>query len=118
MRKTHTIDRENTRSPFMNPLYLAIRIVWTLTSLLEALLALRFVLLLLGANPIASFTRLIYNLSQPFVAPFSNVFGVGYVEGVVFEWTTLLAMFVYWLIGWGITALLAMGINASNDERD
>ena len=28
----------------------------------------------------------------------------------------LFAMFVYWLVGWAITALFAVGINTSNDE--
>jgi len=71
---------------------------------------------LLAANPNAGFTDFIYNVSFPFVAPFLNVFRVTKVEGSVFEWTTLLAMAVYWLIAYGIVKLFFMGKTVSTPE--
>jgi len=98
------------------PLYRGTQIVWYIAGLLEALLAFRFLLKLLGANPSAGFSNFIYSVSYPFAAPFLNVFRITKVEGSVFEWTTLLAMLVYWLIAMGIGRLLVMGKTVSTPE--
>jgi hypothetical protein len=103
-------------SPSTRPLYRGTQVVWYLLGILEVILAFRFVLKLLGANPAAGFTDFIYNLSYPFVAPFLNVFRISYVQGSVFEWTTLLAMLVYWLIAWAIIKLFIMGKPVSTPE--
>ncbi|HYF10513.1 MAG TPA: YggT family protein [Candidatus Paceibacterota bacterium] len=103
-------------SPRTRPLYRGTQIVWYLLGLLEALLAFRFVLKLLGANPEAGFTSFIYGVTYPFVAPFLNVFRITSVQGSVFEWTTLLAMLVYWLIAIGIIKLFLMGKPVSTPE--
>jgi hypothetical protein len=108
------MDSYNSRTT--KPLYRGTQIVWYIVGLLEALLAFRFVLKLLAANPSAGFSSFIYNVSHPFAAPFLNVFNVTKVEGSVFEWTTLLAMFVYWLIAWGIVRLFFMSKTVSTPE--
>ncbi len=84
----------------------ASRIIWYILDLLEVLLLFRFGLKLLGANPDAGFTSFIYSITYPFAEPFLNVFRVTRVAGSTFEWTTLLAMFVYWLIAYGLIKLL------------
>ena len=96
-------------SPRTKPLYRGTQIVWYLLGILEVILAFRFILRLFGANPNAGFTSFIYGLSLPFIAPFLNVFRISAVEGSVFEWTTLLAILVYWIIAWGIISLFLMG---------
>ncbi|MGM0438927.1 MAG: YggT family protein [Patescibacteria group bacterium] len=93
-------------SQSVKPLYYSTQIVWYLLGILQVLLAFRFVVKLTGANPEAGFTSLIYNATRPFTAPFSAVFSTSTVEGNVFEWTTLLAMFVYSLIATGIVQLI------------
>jgi uncharacterized protein YggT (Ycf19 family) len=98
------------------PLYRVTQIVWYVLGLIEVLMAFRFVLRLLGANPAAGFTNFIYGVTYVFVEPFLNVFRITRVEGSVFDWTTLLAMFVYWLIGLGIIKLLLMGRSVSTPE--
>jgi hypothetical protein len=103
-------------SPRTKPLYRGTQVVWYLLGLLEALLAFRFVLKLLAANPAAGFTRFIYAASYPFAEPFLNVFRISRVEGSIFEWTTLLAMLVYWLLAWGIVKLFLMGKDVSTPE--
>jgi len=40
------------------------------------------------------------------------------VAGTVFEWTTLLAMLVYWVLAWGIVRLFVMGKPVSRAEAD
>ena len=97
-------------------LYHAARIIHYLTGLIESLLGFRFILKLLGANPTAGFSSFIYRISHPFAAPFLNVFQISQVQGNVFEWTTLLAMIVYWLIAWGVIKLLLIGRPVSTPE--
>ncbi len=103
-------------SPRTKPLYRGTQIVWYILGLLEALLAFRFVLRLLGANPNAGFSDFIYTITYPFAAPFLSVFKITKVAGSVFEWTTLLAMVVYWLIALAIIKLLVMGKSVSTPE--
>lgn len=103
-------------SPTTKPLFRGVQIVWYILGVLEALLAFRFFLRLLGANPSAGFTSFIYHVTYPFAVPFINVFRVTYIQGAVFEWTTLLAMFVYWLLALGIIKLLVMSKTVSTPE--
>lgn len=103
-------------SPSTKPLYRGTQIVWYILGLIEVLLAFRFVLKLLGANPDAGFTSFIYGVTYIFAAPFLNVFGISQVAGSVFEWTTLLAMFVYWVLAIGIIKLFLMGKTVSTPE--
>jgi hypothetical protein len=107
---------DSYNSPSTKPLYRGTQIVWYILGLLEVVLAFRFVLKLLGANPAAGFTSFIYGISYPFAAPFLSVFKITNVNGSVFEWTTVLAMLVYWLIAWGIVKLFLMGKTVSTPE--
>jgi hypothetical protein len=104
--------------PRVRPLYRGTQVVWYLLNLLEVILLFRFILRLLGANSGAAFTQMVYSLSHPFVAPFQSVFGSSRIAGSVFEWTTLLAMLVYWLIAWGIVRLFVMSKPITTTEAD
>jgi YggT family protein len=106
----------NPSSASARPLYRGVQAVWYITAILEAMLAFRFILKLLAANPNSGFASFIYAVTYPFAAPFLNVFRITRVEGSVFEWTTLLAMLVYWLIALAIVKLLAMGRPVSTPE--
>lgn len=105
-----------TNSPSTKPLYRGTQVVWYILGILEALLAFRFVLKLLAANSGAGFTHFIYSITTPFAAPFLTVFKISRVEGNIMEWTTLLAMLVYWLIAWGIIKLFLIGKTVSTPE--
>ena len=89
-------------------IFKATRIVWYIFYVLEALLAFRFVLKLLGANAGAGFTEFIYTLSSVPLAPFRFVFNNNSVGGSIIEWSTLLAMAVYWALVWGIIKLILL----------
>jgi hypothetical protein len=102
----------------VRPLYRSTQIVWYVFYVIETLLVFRLILKLIGANPAAGFTDLVYTLSYPLAAPFLYVVGATSVAGSVFEWTTLLAMIVYWVIAWGIVYLLAMGRPVSTLEAE
>jgi uncharacterized protein YggT (Ycf19 family) len=97
-------------------MYRSARLIWYIFGAIEALLALRFALRLLGANPEAAFTQFIYSLSYIFVAPFQLVFGTPTAGGSALELSTLLAMAVYWFIAWGIIRLLVMNRPVSRHE--
>lgn len=103
-------------SPTTKPLYRGTQIVWYVLGLMEVLLAFRFALKLFGANPDAAFTAGIYGITYVFAAPFLNVFRITQVAGSVFEWTTILAMFVYWVLAVGIIRLFLMGKTVSTPE--
>jgi len=90
-------------------LYKTTQIIWYVFYVIEALLLFRFALKLLGANAGAGFTNLIYSITSVPLAPFQYVFSPNSVGGSVFEWSTLLAMLVYWFIAWAIIKLVVMG---------
>lgn len=102
------VEPERTHDTVSGPMLLA-RIIWYVSGVLLALLAFRFVLALLGANPNNSFANFIYNLSHPFVAPFFSLFGYKLQYGVSrFEIYTLVAMAVYALIAYGLARLVTI----------
>lgn len=101
-----TVQRQTVANRSRMPgVVVAQRIIWLLVGIINAVIALRFVFLLLGANRDASFTDFIYSLSAPFVAPFVGIFGEPAYGRSVFEVSSLLAIVIYTLIGWGIAKL-------------
>lgn len=85
------------------------RIVWYIVGFIVVLLALRLVLQLLGANQGNAFVDLIYGFSGIFAAPFFGMFSYTPTYGVsYFEVSTLVAILVYTLIGWGIAKLFTL----------
>ncbi len=82
------------------------QIIWYLLGVIEVLLAFRILLKMLGANQLSGFTQLVYSLSDPFALPFNGVLGVSTTpEGSLFEWSTLIAMAVYWIVAYGLEQL-------------
>lgn len=82
-------------------------IIWFVCGVLLVLLAFRFILALLGANPGNWFANFIYTVSHPFVAPFFGLFSYNYHYGISrFEVYTLVAMVVYAVIAWILSALV------------
>jgi hypothetical protein len=99
------------------PIYHGTRIVWYILGIIEILLAFRFLLKFLAANPGAGFTQFVYGTSYIFATPFLAVFhNTRVTTGSVFEWTNLLAMFVYWVIAQAIISLFLMGKHVSTPE--
>ena len=108
---------DSFNSPTTKPLYRGTQIVWYVLGLIEILLMFRFVLKLLGANTYAGFTSFIYSTTHIFVTPFATVFHTTYTDGAnIFEWTTLLAMLVYWVIALGIIKIFLMSKTVSTPE--
>ncbi len=98
------------------PLYRGTQVVWYILGIIETLLAFRFVLKLLDANPYAGFSSFIYGVTYFLASPFLSVFSKSQVAGSILEWTTLLAMLVYWILAIGIIKLFLMGKTVSTSE--
>jgi len=86
--------------------YKVVQFIWLLFGGLEALIGIRVVLLLIGANPGNWFTAFVYQLSNLFLWPFQNIVGNPAIQNYVLEITSIIAMIVYPLIGWAITRLI------------
>lgn len=104
-----TVQRQSVaRTEYTPGVVVAQRIIWFIAGAISIIIALRFALLLLGANRGAGFTDFIYSLSAPLVAPFVGIFGEPSYGVSVFEVSSLLAIAVYLLIAWGIAKLVTL----------
>jgi uncharacterized protein YggT (Ycf19 family) len=96
------------------PLYYARRVVSLLFGILAVLIALRIVLLLLVANQTNGLVDFIYNVTEPFVAPFRGVFNFDLVSpggGSTLDIGALVA-----LVGWALIYMLIMAILSLGDR--
>jgi YggT family protein len=84
------------------------QVIYLVFSILEALLAIRFVLMLLGANPSAGFAAMIYALTDPFLLPFAGLFGQPAAGGSVIETNTIVALIVYPLLAWLLAKIVSL----------
>lgn len=77
------------------------RLVYFCFAVIEILLGLRILLKLIAANPESGFTRFIYGITRPFVAPFSNIVTMPTAtNGATLDLSSLLAILVYLLLSW------------------
>lgn len=85
-----------------------INFIYYLVGALLVLLVLRFFLRLTAANPNNTFARFIYNLSEPFVAPFSTLFVSPTFDGgaSIFDINLLFAVVIYVLLAMLVTWLI------------
>lgn len=84
------------------------QVVWLLFGLLEGLLALRFVLKLIAANPGSPIAGAIYNFTDLFLLPFAGLTSTPAAGGMVLEIATVIAMVVYALIAWGLAKIITV----------
>lgn len=101
---------KNSRDDSEHQRNVVARIVWFVAGVLLVLLAFRFLLSLLGANSTNELANFVYSASEPFVAPFFNLFRYdNYSYGVSqFEIYTLVACAFYAVIAWGIVKLVTL----------
>ena len=86
------------------------RIIIAGGSFIEAMLALRFIFALLGANPENGLASFVYNFTAPLTSPFYNLFsydhpsvGVSSLEGY-----TLVAIVIYGLLITGLVKIISI----------
>ena len=73
------------------------------------LILIRVILKALAANTGAGFTRFVYGITDPLVAPFQGIFTAQHAgAGSVFEFSSVVAIVVYALVAWAIVRLAAL----------
>lgn len=97
--------------------FLSAKAVSYLFGIIEAVLALRLVFRLLAANPGNGFASFIYDLSYAFIAPFRGIFPQASYGNAVLESSTLAAIVIYALIGWGLVRLIYYVSHAAHAEH-
>ena len=78
------------------------QLIWLCFGILEAMIALRIGLMLIGANADSPIVALIYGFTSLFLFPFTGLIGSPTVGSMVLELSSLFAMLVYALLGWAI----------------
>jgi len=86
------------------------QLVYLVFGVVIALIGIRFVLLLLGANPDAGFTNFVYGVTNPLVRPFEGIFGAPNLDTGVFDPASLVAIAVYSLLGWVVAKVLDIAL--------
>lgn len=84
----------------------ATQLIWLLLGLLEAAIGLRVLFKLIGVNAANPFAAFLYNVTDLFVAPFASLTGAPAAAGMVLEISSIIAMFVYLLIGWALERIV------------
>ena len=92
--------------------YALAQIIYAITTIVEVILAFRFLFRLFGANAGNGFVHFIYTISWPLVSPFSGIFSdTNPVSGVVnnshWEWATVIAFIVWGIVGTVLARLAA-----------
>lgn len=97
---TQTVETTETTAGADRSAFTIYHVVNFIIGLIQIVLALRFLLRLLGANPASGFTQFVFDISAPLMAPFVGIFGSTVAEGSVVEWSVLVAMAVYALLSY------------------
>ncbi len=90
------------------------RLVYYIGGVIVALLFIRLLLQLFGANEGSDFVGFIYSLTALFVAPFFGIFGEPTFGVSQLETSTLVAIIIYSLLTVGIAKLI--GLNRTRTE--
>ena len=84
------------------------RTVWTILTILEVFLGLRFFLKWIAANPNSGFAAFLYWITDLVLAPFAGLVRNPTNGDSIFEVTTLLAMAIYALLFWVVIRITAV----------
>ncbi len=103
--EVHTTQREPERERRIFT-FKATQVVWLFLGILEALLALRFFLKLIAANPGSPLAVFLYGFTDLFLWPFSGLTATPAVGSMVMEISTVVAMVVYGLIAWAVERII------------
>jgi hypothetical protein len=80
--------------------------VWMIVAIVEILIGMRVLLRAIAANPANPFTAFIYGVTGGLLAPFFGITGSPAAGGAVLEVPSILAMIVYFLIGWLVVSAI------------
>jgi uncharacterized protein YggT (Ycf19 family) len=91
------------------------RLVFLVFGVLQALIVLRLVLLLLGANEANDLVAFVLGVTDPFVEPFRGMFRLDAVSGASGSVLDIAAIVA--LVGWTLVEALVLGIVGLVDRR-
>lgn len=95
------------------------RLVYYLFAVAEILLALRVILKLIAANPASGFTRFIYAITVPLIAPFRNIVAAPTAaNGSTLEISSLFAIVIYLIACWLLLRLLHLILERPESHPD
>ncbi len=80
---------------------------------MEITLVIRFFFKLIGADPANLFAGFLYALTDIVLFPFANIVRSPSIHPPyqAFEWSTLIAMIIYWLLFWAVRRFLSILIS-------
>jgi uncharacterized protein YggT (Ycf19 family) len=110
------VNSDGTAYVGNSPYAAARRVVALIFGVLFTLIAIRIVLLLLGANAGNGIVDAIYSITEPLVGPFRGIFSLDVIQPTgqnVLDVGALVA-----LVGWSLIALLVIAILRLPDRRD
>ena len=87
------------------------QVVWLVAAVLTGLIAIRFVLVAMGANMALGFGQLLFGITQPFDLPFLMLFGdqnKAQAKGASLELGSIIAIIVYLLLAWTVNRILSL----------
>lgn len=84
------------------------QLIWLLLGILDGVIGFRVALMLIGANRQNDFAAFIYNITEPFVAPFFGITGTPAYGGSVVEIGSIIAMVVYFFVAWIVVKLISV----------
>jgi hypothetical protein len=94
-------------SPMRVAVWRAQRVIYYIFGIIEAIIAIRFVLKLIAANPTNPFTQGVYGVSWVFDFPFSGIVAnLNIGAGATIEFFSLIAILVYALASMALAKLL------------
>lgn len=94
------------------------KLVWFITTVLTGLIAFRFGLKMLAANPANGFTDAIYKITDALVAPFVGIVGTPtFGQGAIVDIPSIFAIVVYILITAAFITLFRIVFSGTNGTR-
>jgi len=82
------------------------QLVWLVFGILEAMIALRIGLKLVGANPGSPIAGFIFGFTELFLSPFAGLIGSPTSGNMVLELSSVFAMLIYALVAWAVERIV------------
>lgn len=102
------VSQEEPEAEHRLATFKATQLVWLLLGILEALIAMRIGLKLIGANADNFIVSLIYQFTSLFLFPFDGLIASPSTGNIVFELSSLFAMLIYAAIAYVVNKLILL----------
>jgi uncharacterized protein YggT (Ycf19 family) len=102
----------------MHARYILIGLINLILTIVVLFLGLRLILRLFAADPGTPFVSWLYATSEPLISPFQGMFPSPTIDqGMVLEFSTIFAIFIYVLLAWLLTELVRFISNSTKAGR-